>query len=259
MKKLFVILASVALLTSCGISNSTTTVSSSTPSPSVSTQVSSSVVSSTPNPISTPVTPSTTVTPSSTIAPSTPKPIDPESVILDFTFAGYDQDDTIFDFFSQNWSTAGSKFGTNYLKLLRGGDEAGFVRTPVLPEHSNSLDVTLYTHITGLQNIDSSAIGKYIDFRVEGIKLVDEENATYEIVDKVQYLHTITAEDVANHSFPDFPAYSSDFSSDPYTVTLKGEGIEKVRVVMYNKIIYGSNQDGCNVDIHRMIISDNNK
>lgn len=241
MKKLLFMLASVSLLTSCGTANSTTPVVNSTPTPSLSVQVSSSVATS-----------STQIPISNSIVSSSTTPIDPASILVDFTFEGYEKDDTIFDFFNLNWSTAGSRFEPTFLKLLR---KDGFVRTPVLAEHSNSLNVSLYTHITGLQNIDSSAIGTYIDLRVEGVKANDE--AEYDIIDSVTYKHTVTAEDVTNNSFADFPAYSSDFSNDPYTVTLNGEGIEKVRVVMYNKIIYGADQDGCNVDIRRMIITDN--
>lgn len=169
--------------------------------------------------------------------------------VLNYEFGGmFNQEFEMF--YQKGWMAAECKFDDLDLRLI---NDAGFLRTPSLDITKDKIYIYMTSHFTGLNNLNETAIGKRTKLVVYGL---DEEGST---IASEEYTHTLTNEDIANQSFNDFPAYSSDFSKSPYFVTLTGNGIKKIKIELAEKISFtGSNgkKEGCNFAIKNLTIKE---
>lgn len=170
-----------------------------------------------------------------------------EDVIFEKTFEGY-KDDSL-PFFMDGYSTVNSKFGDNYLNLI---DPEGYMRTCDIPGLDGAVKIELYCHVTNLNNLTSSAVGQSFAFTVSTIDyhLNDDGFSVSDPVDSYYYSHTVDEDDVANQSLPNIPAYSSDFSNEPFVVYLDASGANRILVTMDSKIEF--NGQGCNFAINKI-------
>lgn len=170
-----------------------------------------------------------------------------EDVIFEKTFEGY-KDDSL-PFFMDGYSTVNSKFGDNYLNLI---DPEGYMRTCDIPGLDGAVKIELYCHVTNLNNLTSSAVGQSFAFTVSTIDyhLNDDDFSVSDPVDSYYYSHTVDEDDVANQSLPNIPAYSSDFSNEPFVVYLDASGANRILVTMDSKIEF--NGQGCNFAINKI-------
>lgn len=181
---------------------------------------------------------------------SIPSSEDQQNIVIDFDFVGFETNEGAMNFFASSWSTSGSIFSENDLKLTK---DIGYVRSPAYQTFRSRIEVSLTSHITNLHNLNQSALGEVFEFKVEALD--DNEDFEFEVIDSVTYRHEVTQDDITNQSFLDYPTYTSDYSNDPYTVILEGEGIKRVRVSMVTKISFTSDSNqptGCNLGIHNL-------
>lgn len=168
-------------------------------------------------------------------------------------FSNY-QDDT-FSFFQEGYSTVNSKFGDNYLNLI---DKDGYIRTCDISNLSNDLTFNITAHVTNLHSLNQTAINQTFAYKVETINYyLDEDGfSQYDVIDTYSFSYTLKEDDINNKSIPNIPPYSSDFSEDPISFKLNGEGANKILITLTSKIefIVDSKDAGCNFSIHSLEI-----
>ena len=156
--------------------------------------------------------------------------------LYEFSFEGYDGDE--FAFFQEGFSTANSKFGSNYLNLI---DDGGYMRTPEV-SFSGPIEVALTFHFTGFDGLTSSVVGKQVGFSLKAISYVEGEgNDNADVISEYEFNHLITQEDLDSGHFADTPVYSSDFSEDPYIVHLDDCSGANRLLLTYSPKVSGSN------------------
>ena len=181
--------------------------------------------------------------PSSSSSQSSSSSLDEESEgsqeaasLYEFSFEGYEGDE--FAFFQEGFSTADSKFGSNYLNLIYDG---GYMRTPEV-SFSGPIDVALTFHFTGFDGLTSSVVGGRIGFSLKAISYVEGEgNENADVVSEYEFSHLITQEDLDSGHFADTPVYSPDFSEDPYLVHLDDCSGANRLLLTYSPKVSGSN------------------
>ncbi len=170
--------------------------------------------------------------------------------IFEKSFAGYEGNELAF--FEEGYSTVNSKFGSNYLNLI---DSEGYMRTPAIEGLAGEVKVELFSHVTNLNNLASSAVGETFGFSISTIAYsIDEDGfSTSTPTDTYSYSHTVTAEDVANKTLPDIPPYTPDFSAEPIVAYLDADGSDRLLVEMDDKIEFDG--QGCNFAMGRIVVS----
>ncbi len=169
-------------------------------------------------------------------------------------FSGYEDDS--LPFFQEGYSTANSKFGSNYINLI---DPNGYVRTCDIDHLTDQMNITMYAHLTNLESLNETALNKVFSYKVEAIDyyLDDSGFSHYDVIDTYEFSHTLTADDIINNSVPGIPSYSVDFSNEPISFTLNGNGANKILITMTSKIEFtadGKNA-GSNFAIHSIEIT----
>lgn len=231
MKKSFLCLTFVTLLASCGVSSSSLSESSQE-------ETSSSFES------------SESDESSSVIENNSEDP----NLIFYKDFSGYEDDS--LPFFQEGYSTVNSKFGSNYINLI---DPEGYIRTCDIDHLTDQMTIILYAHLTNLESLNETALNKVFSYKVESINYYLDESgfSHYDVIDTYEFSHTLTAENIANNSVPGIPAYSVDFSNDPISFSLNGNGANKILITMTSKIEFtvdGKNA-GSNFAIHSIKIT----
>lgn len=168
---------------------------------------------------------------------------DVANTVFEYEFVGCFGNE--MDMFTQGWFFGNCIFEDDYLKLNR---DEGSVRTPAFENNKDILTLELVGHISGMNNFNETALNKKV---VIDFETLDVDKQT---IDKKTYTHTVTAEDIQNQYFSDFPKYSSDFSEEPYKVELNATDAKHVRVTLVEKISFTVNGEttGCNLAINKL-------
>lgn len=161
--------------------------------------------------------------------------------------------DNELQFFQEGYSTVNSKFGDNYLNLI---DKDGFIRTCDIDNLDNGLTINIKSHVTNLNNLNSSAIGQTFSFKVETINYYENDQGMmeYDSIDAYEFSYTLNENDIENKTILGIPDYSSDFSKQPITFNLDGKNANKILITMTSKIEFTMNEKnaGCNFSINSL-------